>query len=148
MFARITAVLALSTLAACGVGQSRLNPLNWFGSDREERVEAVVAAPDRPVVQEVVSLTADRTQGGAIVTAVGRPPTQGFWEAELTRVASNDPSVLLLTFNILPPLVAEPVGTPPSREVLAGAVFTDQELSGVRTIVVQGLANRRSITRN
>lgn len=148
MFARITAVLALSTLAACGVGQTRLNPLNWFGSDREERIEAVRVAPSRPVVQEVVSLTADRTQGGALITAVGRPPTQGFWEAELTRVSSDDPSVLLLNFNILPPLAAEPVGTSPSREVLAGAVFSNQDLAGVRTIVVQGLANRRSISRN
>lgn len=148
MFARITAVLALSALTACGIGQTRLNPLNWFGSDQEERIEQARVEPTRPIVQEVVSLTVDRTPGGAIISAVGRPPTQGFWEAELTRVASDDPSVLLLDFNILPPLTNEPVGTAPSREVLVGVVFTTQDLAGVRTIVVQSQTNRRSVNRN
>ncbi|CTQ50793.1 hypothetical protein [Jannaschia donghaensis] len=147
MFARITAVLAIGALSACGVGQTRLNPLNWFGSDREERIEQVRAEAARPVVQQVVSLKAEPTPGGVIVTAVGLPPTQGFWEAELVRVASSDPSVLVLDFGILDPLTPEPVGTQPSREVLAGAFFSTQDLAGIRTIAVQGLTNRRSVSR-
>ncbi|SDZ35592.1 hypothetical protein SAMN05444004_11179 [Jannaschia faecimaris] len=147
MFARITAVLAVTALAGCGIGQSRLNPMNWFGSDREERIDQARAEPSRPVVQEVVSLKAEPTPGGVIISAVGLPPTQGFWEAELVRIASDDPAVLVLDFNILPPLTPEPVGTQPSREVLAGAFFTTQDLTGVRTIAVQGLSNRRSVSR-
>lgn len=37
---------------------------------------------------------------------------------------SDDASVLVLDFNILPPLTPEPVGTQPSREVLVGAFFS------------------------
>lgn len=147
MIARIAAGIALSALVGCGLGQSRLNPLNWFGSDREEQIETVRAEAARPVVQSVVSLSADPTTGGAIVTAVGLPPTQGFWEAELIRIPTDDPSVLLLDFNILPPLTQQPVGTQPSREVLAGAFFTTQDLAGIRTIAVQGQTNRRSVSR-
>ncbi|WP_179379923.1 hypothetical protein [Jannaschia marina] len=147
MFARITAVMALTALAGCGLGESRVNPLNWFGSDREERIEAARTDPGRPVVQQVVSLKAEPTPGGVIVSAVGLPPTQGFWEAELARIPTEDAGVMLLQFNISPPLTPEPVGTQPSREVLAGAFFTTQELAGVRTIAVQGQTNRRSVSR-
>lgn len=147
MFARIAAVLAVTAVSACGVGQTRLNPLNWFGSDREERIEQVRSEAARPVVDSVVSLKAEPTPGGVLISAVGLPPTQGFWEAELVPVPSDDPSVFVLDFNILPPFSGEPVGTQPSREVLVGAFFTTQDLVGVRTIAVQGLSNRRSVSR-
>ena len=146
--ARIGAALALLALAGCGLGQTRLNPFNWFGSDREERIEVARAEPTRPVVDQVVSLEVAPTPSGAIVSTVGLPPTQGFWEAELVRVPTDDPSVLLLDFQILPPITPEPVGTQPSREVLGGAVFSTQDLAGIRTIVVQGARNRRSVSRN
>lgn len=144
---RITAALIAAALAGCGAGQSRLNPLNWFGSDQEQRIAAARAEPVRPVVDQVVSLEVAPTTGGAIVSTVGLPPTQGYWEAELVRVATDDPSLLLLDFAILPPLAPQPVGTQPSREVLAGTRFTTQELAGIRTIAVQGLSNRRSVSR-
>lgn len=147
MIARIAAGIALSTLVGCGLGQSRLNPLTWFGSDREERISTARAVPARPVVQDVVSVSAAPTTGGAIVSAIGLPPTQGFWEADLVRVPSDDPSVLLLDFNILPPLTPEPVGTQPSREVLVGTFLSTQQLAGIRTIAVQGQRNRRSVSR-
>lgn len=145
--ARIGAVLALAALAGCGVGQSRLNPLNWFGSAREVPVEVARAADARPVVDQVVSLDVAQTRSGAIVSAVGLPPTQGFWEADLVPVPSGDPSVLLLDFRILPPPAPNRVGTQPSREVLAGATFSTQDLAGIRSIAVQGARNRRVVAR-
>ncbi|MGB3690253.1 MAG: hypothetical protein WBA02_13250 [Jannaschia helgolandensis] len=147
MTARIGAVLAVTALAGCGLGQTRLNPFNWFGSDREERIEVARVATARPVVQQVVSLEVAQTRSGAIISAVGLPPTQGFWEADLVRVPTDDPSVLLLDFRILPPITPEPVGTQPSREVLAGTTYSTQDLAGIRTIVVQGEVNRRSVSR-
>ena len=98
-------------------------------------------------MQQVVSLEVAQTRSGAIISAVGLPPTQGFWEADLVRVPTDDPSVLLLDFRILPPITPEPVGTQPSREVLAGTTYSTQDLAGIRTIVVQGEMNRRSVSR-
>lgn len=146
--ARIGAALALAALAGCGLGQTRLNPFTLFGSQRVERIETVRAVAARPVVDQVVSLEVAPTPSGAIVSVVGLPPTQGYWEADLVPVPSADPGVLVLDFAILPPLAPRPAGTQPSREVLAGAVFTTQELAGIRTIVVQGARNRRSVSRD
>ncbi|MFO6463548.1 hypothetical protein [uncultured Jannaschia sp.] len=144
---RIIAGTALLALVGCGVGQSRLNPLNWFGRDTSETIEVARATTSQPVVDQVLSLEAAQTPGGAIISTVGLPPTQGFWEAELVQVPADDPGVLLLEFRILPPVTRQPVGTQPSREVLAGRVFTTQDLAGVRTITVRGARNQRSIRR-
>lgn len=144
--ARIGAVLAMATLAGCGT-LSRLNPLTLFDGAREERIETVRPADARPVVDQVVSLEIASTRSGAIISAVGLPPTQGYWEADLVPVPTDDPAVLLLDFRILPPPERNRVGTQPSREVLAGLVLSTQTLAPVRTIVVQGRLNRRSIAR-
>jgi hypothetical protein len=140
----IGAALAAAALAGCGAGQSRLNPINWFGDDRSE---AVVAATSEPVVDQVVSLDVAAMPSGAIVTATGLPPTQGFWEAELRRVPSPDPSILVLEFGILPPFGPAPQGPQPSREVLAGIAYSNQDLAGIRTITVRGERNQRSVSR-
>lgn len=145
--ARIAAAVAVAALAGCGLGQSRLNPLNWFGSDTSVPAAAPRPIDARPVVGQVVSLEIAQSRSGAIISAVGLPPTQGYWEAELVPVPSADPSVLALDFRILPPPEPRRVGTQPSREVLAGLVLSTQELAPYRTIVVQGALNSRSITR-
>lgn len=144
MTARIGATLALAALAGCS---SEL-PFNPFGPSRAERIDAARLAADRPVVDQVVSLEVAPTRSGAIVSVVGLPPTQGYWEADLIRVPSGDPSVLLLDFALLPPPMAQPVGTRPSREVLGGAALTNRDLAGIRTIVVRGARNSRSVRRD
>lgn len=135
------------TIAGCGLGQSRLNPLTWFGRDSSEAIDAARATPREPVIDQVLSLTVDPTPGGAIVSTVGLPPTQGFWEAELVQVPTDDATTLLFDFRILPPLEPRRTGTQPSREVLAGTILSNQDLAGIRTIAVQGAQNRRSVRR-
>ena len=143
----LTAAAAL-ILTGCGLGGSRLNPLNWFGSDREVRqAPAERAAPQVPLVDQIVSLKVDQGPGGAIVSTVGLPPTQGFWKAELVRVPDEDPSTYRMEFQILPPIASQPQGTQPSREVLAGTFLSDQTLAGIRRIVVQGARNQRVVSR-
>ena len=142
--ARIGAILAVAALAGCGSGPS---PLSLFGSKRDRTIEAARADPAQPTVDQVVSLDVAQTRSGVIVSAVGLPPTQGFWEANLVRVPSGDPSVLLLDFRILRPLTRHPVGTQPSREVLAGLALSRQDLAGIRSIAVQGARNRRIVSR-
>lgn len=146
---RATLALALIlSLAACG---SRLNPFNWFGNDREERVAVIeAAAPEsadgRQLVAEVVNLAIDQTTQGAIVRAMGRPPVQGFWEAELVEVARADGAVTY-EFRVFPPLSPTREGTPPSREVIVATNLSNFDLSGIRTVTVVGAQNRRSVSR-
>ena len=146
---RATLALALIlSLAACG---TRLNPFNWFGGDREERNAVIEAAsPEttdgRQLVAEVVDLAVDPTPQGAIVRAMGRPPVQGFWEAELVEVERSDGGIVY-EFRVFPPITPTREGTPQSREVIVGANLTNADLSGIRTVTVIGAQNRRSVTR-
>ncbi|MEO0861695.1 MAG: hypothetical protein AAFY65_13870 [Pseudomonadota bacterium] len=142
-----SAALVVAVAGCGGVEGSRLNPLNWFGASSSDPISRAQAAPTRPVIDQVLSLKVDPTPNGAIISTVGLPPTQGFWEAELARLPTDDPSVLLFEFRILPPLERLPAGTQPSREVLAGTRVSTRDLEGIRTISVQGAQNRRSVRR-
>ncbi len=148
----ILAALAVTlTMTACGrVSESRLNPFNWFGRDRAETVavDAQAATNDgRQFVEQVTELAVDPTPGGAIVRAVGVPPIQGFWDAELVRVETQDPSQVVFEFRVLPPLERRIAGTVGSREIIAGASLSNAALQGVRSITVVGQRNRRSVRR-
>lgn len=148
----LLAALAVTlTISACGrVADSRLNPFNWFGRDRSETVEVAPEAATRDgrqFVAQVTELAVDPTPGGAIVRAVGVPPTQGFWDAELVRVQTQDPSQVVYEFRVVPPLQRRAVGTVGSREIIAGASLSNIALQGVRSITVVGQSNRRSVRR-
>lgn len=145
--ARLTLAIAVFLmLSAC---ESRLNPVNWFGSAREETVEVVeraeVADP-RPLVGEVTELLVERMPGGAIIRARGLPPTQGYWEAELVEVGRAD-GALRYEFRAYRPPQAARQGPPRSRELIVATYLGDAALRGVRRIVVVGQANRRSVAR-
>lgn len=151
MTPRILLAVLMVTLGLTGCA-SRLNPMNWFGRDREERIqidETQVTAPvdSRQLVAEVVELSVDPLPGGAIVRAMGLPPQQGFWEADLVEV-SRDGGEITFEFRVYRP--ADPntrVGPPQSREILAGTSLTTQDLAGIRQIVVVAQQNRRSVSR-
>ncbi|NKX46364.1 hypothetical protein [Roseicyclus persicicus] len=146
---RVILALALVTsLAACG---SRLNPFNWFGGDREQRIRVEQTVPEDPrdlrgLVTEIVDLSVEPTPQGAIVRAMGRPPVQGFWEAELVEVERAEGGIVY-EFRVFPPLTATPAGTPQSREVVVGTQLSNFDLQGIRTITVIGAENRRSVSR-
>jgi hypothetical protein len=137
------AATALIAVAGCGAVQ-RLNPFTWFDGGSQPVVQTrVAAAPVMPLVAQVTSLEVAPTIGGAIVSATGLPPTQGYWDAELERAPSPDPATLVLRFRAVPPPGPAPAGTVPSREVLAGTRLTNGDLAGIRTIAVEGQVNRR-----
>ena len=159
--ASVAMLAAALTLAACGgFRDSRLNPRNWFKRSAPETVTAEVPPGDpRPLVDQVTELTITPMPGGAIVTATGLPPTQGWWEAELVRedaepkvdengtVTLPDESVVTYRFLVQAPPGPRRTSTPQSRQVTAGAFLSDIKLSGVRKIVVLGAQSSRSISR-
>lgn len=144
-------IAAGAALGACGrIRESRFNPFNWFGRDREERVEVADQAEvddARLLVREVLSLNVDQTPEGAIVRTIGLPPTQGFWDAELVEVETEDSSALTFEFRVFPPLERRQSGTQQSREIIAGIDVSNRRLETVRSITVIGQGNRRSVRR-
>lgn len=148
-----TPIIALSiaalVLSACG---SRLNPFNWFGRGQQEETLAVsadgevVARDARPLVAQVIDLRIDRTPGGAIVRAVGLPPTQGFFNAELipeNRERPDENGVLTYRFHIAEPFDFQRVSTQQSREVIVAREISNIKLQGVRAIRVLGAQSSR-----
>ncbi len=149
----LAALTVVMTLGACStVRESRVNPFNWFGRSTEETVDATVlpseAVDTRPLVSQVVGMRVERVPGGAIVHAMGLPPTQGYWDTDLVlNRAESKPDVLVFDFRLLPPFQQSRQGNQQSREVSVGRYLTTQDMQGIRTIVVRGQQNLRSVNR-
>lgn len=148
---RIIAALTLvSFLSACGgVRDSRLNPFNWFGRDKEEIVLAAEVIDPRGLVFQIVSLKVDRLPDGAIIHVVGLPETQGYFAAELVPLNGEfpDKGTLVYEFRLVSPPTQTPVGNTRSREILAAHFVSTQTLGGVRRIQIIAQSNRRTVNR-
>jgi hypothetical protein len=148
-------LVTVLTVGACGtIRESRLNPFNWFGRSQSSSSSTTVAADQakadpRSMVEEVIAMEVARQPGGAIVTATGLPPTQGWWSAELVAENDGEPvdGVMTYRFVVFPPVKGGIVSTRRSREVTAAAYLSDIKLAGIRQIVVQGKTNSRSSRR-
>lgn len=140
-----TALLAplLMALAGCSSG--------FFSNEPE--IEELEPAPDRfviddrSVVRSVSSVRRDRLPGGIVVTAVGVPDVQGFWDAELVEVTEDGPvnGALIYEFRVSDPAVPNPPGTQRSREIIVARFLSDIQLQGVNRIVVNAESNSRSV---
>ncbi len=146
----IAALCATLALGACStIGQSRLNPLNWFGGSEETVVaytpEGKPADP-RALVSQVIDMQLEKMPGGVIIRATGLPPTQGYWEAELVAQPVEDGKIVY-DFRVFPPIAPADVSTQQSREVTVAAFLSNIKLESIRQITVQGASNARTSRR-
>ena len=150
--------------ACASVRESRVNPLNWFGQSRSEPVavventnpliptrsglfsnrRAAEAVYDGRPFEQVTNLTIERVPGGAIIRATGLAARQGIYAVQLTPDNEDElPVDGVLTYRLegIRPTAQTPIGTTPTREVIAARRVTDQQLAGVRRIRVEGQLN-------
>lgn len=144
----VAALCATMALGACStIGNSRLNPFNWFGRSEETVVIAVEKPADkRLLVSQVIDMKIEKMPGGVIVRATGLPPTQGYWEAELV-ARPVEGGVIIYDFRVFPPITAQITSTQQSREVTVGAYLSNAKLDAIRQITVQGANNARTSRR-
>lgn len=158
----LVATLALGACAS--VRDSRVNPFNWFGGSRSEPVQE--AESTNPLIprggglfsnirsqdtvyagrpfEQVTDLTVERIPGGAIIRATGLAARQGIYQVQLTPANdAEEPVDGVLTYRLegVRPAKPTPIGTVPTREVIAARRVTDKQLSGVRQIRVEGQLN-------
>ncbi|MFY0680234.1 MAG: hypothetical protein JXR13_06635 [Thalassovita sp.] len=153
--------LLISTLVLAGCGQSRLNPLNWFGKSRQVEATQTAAGPINPLipqrsalarrevgyqgqlVAEINTLAIEQVPGGAIVRASGLAHTEGAWDVRLEPLNEGQPvdNTLTFEFRALPGSGAP--GTPRTRTLNVAAYVTEQDLSNVRNIQVVAAGNAR-----
>lgn len=148
MLRTIVVLSLILSVAACG--NSRLNPLNWFGGDREQRIRVDPDANGRPVVvdgrilvTEITQLSVEQTTAGAIVRATGVTPAQGYYDADLVEVERTE-STLVFEFRAASPGSAATAGL---QQIVAGTALSVGELQGIRSITVIAQTNRRSVNR-
>ncbi|MGR3363538.1 MAG: hypothetical protein ACU0CY_05090 [Maritimibacter harenae] len=144
------AILLTVGLSGCSNGVS-LNPLNWFGPD--DGVEMVTLEPEegwdfagedyRGPVAQVTRLSVERASGGYVIRAVGLPPRQGYWEADLVPENDEKPvdGVMSYTFVVAPPLWATAQSRPRAREIHVAHYVSDIRLGSASRIRVIGATN-------
>ncbi|MCO6382505.1 MAG: hypothetical protein JXQ91_00940 [Vannielia sp.] len=152
----LAAMALVTVLSGCSrLAESRINPFNWFGGSRSEArtataVETVAVRDSRQLVGQVTQLTAERTAGGAIITAVGLPPSQGYWNAELVPATPDGlprNGVMVYDFRVERPLEFQREGSPYSRQITVALHLSNVELASISRIVVRGQVNQRSTAR-
>lgn len=147
----ILALIALSlVLAGCsGVRQSRMNPLNWFGSSTEEsqlgpmRLET----DNRALVPSVTALSMERTSSGALVRAEAQMPGQGWWDAQLIAENQGRPVDGVLTYRFVAAAPRAGVAGGRPQTLVVAAPVSEYLLEEITTVVVQGATNSRSTRR-
>jgi hypothetical protein len=151
MRGKLILALALAiSVAGCGrVAESRFNPINWFGQSRTSETSAAQTQTAVPLVNQIITLRAEKVPGGAIVRATGLPQRQGYFDGQLVAENGGKPveGVLSYRFTISAPYVQTASGPPRSREVVVGLFVSDQSLEGVRQIRVSAATNALVVRR-
>lgn len=147
-------VVAVLLQGCSGFSESGANPANWFSSTPSTTLEPEDGyerefVDTRALIADITELHVEQTLGGVIVRAVGLPPTQGYWDASLVPVNATDTSSsrLVFDFRVRPPLSPGAVGTARSREVEVGTFLSNDQLEGVRQVVVTAARNSRTSNR-
>ncbi len=141
------ALLALSLLAGCsGFGESRLNPMNWFGPSTQNVAEFSIERPadPRPLIELVTQIQVDKLPHGALVRATGQAATQGYWMAELVVNNADEKGNLVIDFRIIPAASGAAVSTPRSREITAAVSLRADTFASAKRIIVRGAQNQKS----
>jgi hypothetical protein len=136
-------IAATVTLAGCStLSESRLNPLNWFGSSGAPVVadgrplvpaDAVTVVTDTRPLMTVTRVEVARTGDGALVTATGVQPAPGHFNAQLARVGIDGTILVLRMVAEAPPA---PVGG--TREIIAATAVSNATLAGLTGVRVEG----------
>ncbi len=173
----LTTALLVSALVVAGCGtirDSRVNPLNWFGSARVTPVDssAQTAAvnplipPSRgggflsfrrgnapkaqaPLAAQVTDMTVERVPGGALIRATSLSDTVGAFQVSLEPANNGVPVDGVLTYELR--AFTAPAGQVPmpprARSHVAAVKVSDTKLAGVREIRVQAARNTAATRR-
>jgi hypothetical protein len=151
-----------------------VNPLNWFGNSRSERIERAPEVETNPLIpserneglfarlrdrsqeyqgtpiDQITALVIERVPGGAIVRATGVVDRDGVYDIRLTTDSEeNEPVDGVLTYQLqgVHPDQVKRTLSDRVRTVTAARRLSSQDLEAIRVIRVEGVRNAQSTTR-
>ena len=139
-----------------GIGNSRLNPLNWFNGQNTSAQtsgsllpsNAVAGITDtRPLMAQVSQVRLDRTNGGYILTATGVGLQSGYHSVDLVPSTGSSAQELVFNLRALPPARSYPNQSATARSVSAAFFLSDSQLIGIRRIRVNAAQNAQTVRR-
>ncbi len=171
----ISFLVATMTLTSCGgIRDSRVNPLNWFGSAQSGPVQQTAPEEINPLipdtasrglfdslreqadiyvgtpVDQIKSLVVEAIPGGAIIRVTGVTDVLGVYDVRLTKTNEDDVAedgVLTYQLQGIRPARATRGGTERTRTVVAARRLSASQLAGTRVIRVEGLRNAQTTAR-
>lgn len=150
----LAALACVMFVGGCAsMGQSRLNPMNWFQRQQVETLAPrggwATEVDRRALVPVVSELEVIQLTEGAMIRASGVTATQGWWDVELRPTNRERPvnGALVYEFVVAGPGEVTRVSTEVSRTVTAGVKVSNARLAGVNRIVVRGAQNQREVRR-
>ena len=108
--------------------------------------EQAVVVDTRVLIDQIIEMQVEPTGSGAILRATGLAVTQGFYNAELVLVASDNGDVTF-DFRVASPDGFEAIGTEASRRITVALELSNAELAGIGNITVRGAHNARGSRR-
>jgi hypothetical protein len=160
-FCKIPLILVFTALSACTtINQSRLNPLNWFGSGdaapvvtADQPLHPLVPAAaqlgetdQRGLISEVTQVRVIRTANGALVQATGRSVAPGAYNAELVQTGREN-GRLTFAFRVDRLATGSQIAATQSQEIIAVQELDTNELFGIRQIAVQSASGLKMTSR-
>lgn len=150
----LVALLSLTlAVPACGrIGESRINPMNWFGGSRDERPDLGPTSDitdNRALVVRVTELSIERTSSGALIRAEGLTRSAGWWDAQLVPENNGVPLDGVLSFRFVAAAPREPVPDTGerSRTLVVAYPVSTAILEQTSAVVVNGQENSRRARR-
>lgn len=108
-----------------------------------EPSQPALVSDSRSLVESVESVVIDQTPTGAIVRASGTAPAQGYFNAQLISLGTQN-GVLTLELRAQAPAGTPVQGSARSRLIAAAYVIETNDLLSVRSIRVQSATNVRT----
>lgn len=165
---RTLGILGCAVLLAAGCGRfgdSRLNPLGWFGGSNQPTTLApeggypTVSTDGRVGLAQVTGAKWDPLYEGRLLVVTGLPATKGWWKVALVtevpmppgRITPDENGVLRLRLVGNPPAAgsaeARMAPHPASDTVTVAMTLSNETLANIREVVITGATNAVTLRR-
>jgi len=151
MFKYIVILVLISTTACSSLYEDSKSSIVIPVDDKsvKSKIEndLVPITEKMPLIEKLETVKLKFIPEGAILEVTGLPISEGYWDAKLVEIKSNDNSKIIYEFRANPPSLVHNKGTEKSRKLIIVEIVTAKRLKKIKLITVIGKKNIISIKR-